>query len=86
MARIETYVTDNQVTENDIVIGTDGDNLNKTKNFKVSALTQFVESQATNNIAKIITTNVGVDETIESKFDDLSFTVVGEDSPVLLVF
>lgn len=86
MARIETYVTDSLVTENDIVIGTDGDDLNKTKNFKVSALTQFVESQATNNIAKVITTSVGVSETIESKFDDLSFTVVGEDSPVLLVF
>jgi len=86
MARIETYVTDNLVTENDIVIGTDGDNLNKTKNFKVSALTQFVESVATNNVAKIVTTSVGVNETIESKLSGINLTVTGEDSPVLLSF
>lgn len=86
MARIETYVPDNQVTENDIVIGSDGDNFNKTKNFRVSALTQFVEQQDVNLSPKVVTTVVGVNETIESKLQDIDLTVLNTENPVLLSF
>jgi len=86
MARIETYVEDNQVTENDIVIGSDGDNINKTKNFRVSALANFIPTIVQDNIPKIVSTTVTVDETIESKLSSINLTVSETDSPVLLVF
>lgn len=86
MARIETYVPDNQVTENDIVIGSDGDNFNRTKNFKVSALTQFVGNQATNNIPKIINVKVPNGSSIEQELDNISITVTQNDSPVIINF
>lgn len=38
MARIETYVDDNNISEKDRIIGTDGDSSNKTKNFSVGQL------------------------------------------------
>ena len=42
MARIETYDLDSSISSNDIVLGTDGDNSNRTKNFSVQALKDFV--------------------------------------------
>ena len=42
MARIETYDLDSSISSNDIIIGTDGDNSNRTKNFSVQALKDFV--------------------------------------------
>lgn len=44
MARIKTYVEDNQITDKDIVIGSDVDNNFETKNYKVSDLRQYVIS------------------------------------------
>ena len=44
MARIKTYVEDNQITDKDIVIGSDVDNNFETKNYKVSDLRQYVLS------------------------------------------
>lgn len=42
MARIETYGLDAAISSNDIILGTDGDNNNATKNFSVQALKDFV--------------------------------------------
>lgn len=42
MARIETYQPDYVITPNDFVIGTDGDNFNKTKNYSVVAMLDYV--------------------------------------------
>lgn len=44
MARIKTYTVDTIVSDKDIVIGTDGDNNGKTKNFQVSDLRQYLLS------------------------------------------
>ena len=44
MARIETYQRDNLISDSDIVIGSDGDNLNITKNYTIGQLkTYFTE-------------------------------------------
>lgn len=44
MARIETYQKDNFISDSDIVIGSDGDNLNITKNYTIGQLkTYFTE-------------------------------------------
>ena len=44
MARIKTYVIDNIISDNDIVIGSDFDNSLQTKNFQVSNLRQYILS------------------------------------------
>jgi hypothetical protein len=44
MARIKTYPLDTLVTDKDIIIGTDADNFNETKNFKVETLRDFMLS------------------------------------------
>lgn len=44
MARIKTYVLDTVVSEKDIVIGSDADNLGTTKNFEVAVLRDFILS------------------------------------------
>ena len=38
MAKIKTYGIDNIISDKDIVIGSDGDNLFQTKNYNVSDL------------------------------------------------
>ena len=40
----KTYVVDNQISDNDIVIGSDADNLSQTKNYNVANLRQYVLS------------------------------------------
>jgi hypothetical protein len=44
MARIKTYTIDTLITDNDIVIGSDSDNLSQTKNYKASDLRGYVLS------------------------------------------
>jgi hypothetical protein len=41
MARIQTYQSDQAISSNDLWIGTDGDNSNKTKNFSPVSLAQY---------------------------------------------
>jgi hypothetical protein len=53
MPRISTYPVDTVVTDNDKFIGTDGDNENTTKNFRVSNLgTYFLESGILGGVSK----------------------------------
>lgn len=42
MARIQTYVQDNNITDKDIVLGSDGDNFKKTKNYTVKDLGNYI--------------------------------------------
>jgi hypothetical protein len=42
MARIETYPLDSNITINDFVIGSDGDSLNATKNYKVLTFLDYL--------------------------------------------
>lgn len=86
MARIETYVEDNQVTANDIVIGTDGDDFNKTKNFRVSALASFVETLVQNNIPNIVTTFVGQSDSIADILPSINLSVSVMQTPTILIF
>jgi hypothetical protein len=44
MARIKTYAIDTLISDNDIVIGSDNDNFDQTKNYQVSALREYVLS------------------------------------------
>jgi len=58
MARIETYVNDTNITPKDKVIGTDGDDSNKTKNYTIEDLTTYLSSafstMAQDNKVKVI--------------------------------
>lgn len=51
MVKIKTYKTDNIISNKDIVIGSDGDNFSKTKNYNVSDLRQYVLSGLDPNIS-----------------------------------
>ena len=42
MARIKTYTIDTLISDNDIVIGSDKDNFDQTKNYEISALRQYM--------------------------------------------
>jgi hypothetical protein len=42
MARIETYILDGNISVNDYVIGTDGDSLNATKNYKILTFLDYL--------------------------------------------
>jgi len=44
MAKIRTYTIDNIISDRDLVVGSDADNSNETKNFQVSDLRQYVLS------------------------------------------
>lgn len=44
MARINTYTVDTNITDNDIIIGSDADNSNETKNFNVGNLRTYMLS------------------------------------------
>lgn len=56
MARIEKYIQDNNITDKDIVLGSDGDNNNKTKNYTVDGLKKYItkdfDASEQNNVIK----------------------------------
>tara|TARA_R110002153_G_scaffold18092_1_gene63473 strand:- start:2093 stop:2566 length:474 start_codon:yes stop_codon:yes gene_type:complete len=45
MARISTYALDTSISRNDLLVGTDAEDSNITKNFSVGALTDFAEEE-----------------------------------------
>ena len=47
MAKISTYELDTLISGDDKVIGTDADNINETKNFKISDLSNYIINQIT---------------------------------------
>jgi hypothetical protein len=47
MARIQTYTKDANLSNNDLLLGSDTDNLGATANFALSSLTQFFEENIT---------------------------------------
>jgi hypothetical protein len=55
MARIQTYSVDSKVSGNDIWIGSDGDNSNKTKNFSPVKLAEYFNTSEKVNIPNAIT-------------------------------
>jgi hypothetical protein len=81
MARIKTYPLDTLVTDKDIIIGTDADNFNETKNFKVETLRDYMlsglEPEVGGNLK--ITTITATDEinlTPEDYFNNLQDPLV----------
>ena len=51
MAKISTYTTDNNISPNDKVIGTDADSNNETKNFLMSDISAYITSSIATNLA-----------------------------------
>tara|TARA_S200002703_G_scaffold30977_1_gene26975 strand:- start:227 stop:847 length:621 start_codon:yes stop_codon:yes gene_type:complete len=47
MARISTYTADNSLSDSDMVIGTDAEDTNITKNYRLGDIATFVESRFT---------------------------------------
>lgn len=66
MARISTYSVDGTVDPNDIILGTDSADANKTKNFKASTFASFSETnaQVTEELTRTLT--LGTDTLLTS--------------------
>ena len=65
MARIKTYPVDNVITDNDIVIGSDSNDLEKTRNYSVGDLRNYINSgldPETGGQLKITTLTVNDDD------------------------
>ena len=54
MARISTYIKDTNITGNDFVIGSDGDNTNRTSQFSVDALATYINR----NVSRVFATDI----------------------------
>lgn len=86
MARISTYKIDNNITQDDIVIGSDADNFFQTKNYKVSDIINSIQQGVVNNIPKVVTVVLGVGESIENSLSEINLTIEPSDSPVFINF
>ena len=51
MAKISTYTTDNNISPNDKLIGTDADSNNETKNFLISDISAYISGGISANLA-----------------------------------
>jgi hypothetical protein len=63
MARIQTYTKDANLSNNDLLLGSDTDNLGATANFALSSLTQFFEENIT-----IVSATTIFDQNTPSRF------------------
>ena len=86
MARISTYKFDENVTNDDFVIGSDTDNFNKTRNYKISEIVKSIQLGAINNIPKIISVVLDQAENIENSLSQINIEVNQDDSPVFINF
>jgi len=65
MARIKTYPIDTEVSENDIVIGSDGENSSATRNYRMKAIKDYIVNGLPQNnlsLQDVITVNKRGDE------------------------
>ena len=53
MARISTYAIDTSISRNDLLVGTDAEDSNITKNFTVGDLTDFVGTTASTGVVTL---------------------------------
>lgn len=78
MARIKNYVTDNNITDKDIVVGSDGDNSGVTKNFNVGALKGYILQSDDNIKAKwgeitgTLSNQTDLDDELNNKVDKVT--------------
>ena len=72
MAKISTYTTDNNISPNDKVIGTDADSNNETKNFLISDISAYISGGISANLAVTNVLNAsGTDNQVPSGLDTL---------------
>jgi len=86
MARISTYKFDENVTADDFVIGSDADNFNKTRNYRISEIIKSIQFGAVNNIPKIVSVVLEQGEDIPSAMQEINLEVLPDDSPVFINF
>jgi hypothetical protein len=53
MARISTYAIDTSISRNDLLVGTDAEDSNITKNFTIGDLTDFVSTTASTGVVTL---------------------------------
>jgi len=86
MARISTYSFDSNVSGDDFLIGSDFDENNKTKNYRVSKIIEAIQTQAINAIPKIVNIVLTDSESLEDSLEDINLSVDVGDTPVIFQF
>lgn len=80
MARLSSYAADSVVSRNDILIGSDADNTNVTRNFSVGSLVDFISLEA----GAVVDTNDYLDGvTTDSAAGTATFSIGDQDDVVL---
>lgn len=86
MPKASSYKIDSNVTFNDIIFGSDGDNNLKTKNFTIESLLSLLEGGDSIKIPKKKTIILSTEDTFLNGLQSNDLTVAPNDSPVLIEF
>jgi hypothetical protein len=81
MARISTYSLDTSISAQDLLVGTDAEDSNISKNYKIENITTYIASQvATGTINKIpvFTTANAVGDSIMTQVANTSISISGD--------
>ena len=76
MARISTYPLDNSISREDLLVGTDAEDSNITKNFSIGALADFLGSSGTTNTVPVFSATGLLDSKITQVVFDASTTAI----------
>lgn len=86
MPKANSYKIDENVTFNDIIFGSDGDNNLKTKNFTIKSLIGLLEGGDSIKTPLKKTISLSEGQTFQFGLDNNSITVASANAPVLLEF
>jgi len=88
MAKISTYPVDSSISGLDILIGSDADNANITKNYKIGDISTYVKSTLNLAVTQVLSASdrtnqepSGLNEPLQVKFGPAQY---GDDDPVML--
>jgi hypothetical protein len=76
LARISTYPLDNSISREDLLVGTDAEDSNITKNFSIGALADFLGSSGTTNTVPVFSATGLLDSKITQVVFDASTTAI----------
>ena len=76
MARISTYPLDNSISREDLLVGTDAEGSNTTKNFSIGDLADFLGSSGTTNTVPVFSATGLLDSKITQVVFDASTTAI----------
>jgi len=86
MARISTYSIDTTPSGDDLLIGSQANENNKTSNYRIDSIIQSIQSQAINSIPKVVNVVLTEGESMSDSLAEINITVDVGDTPVIFQF